>query len=268
VSVSRPSARAAPSDRPDPIPWPSAAALRETTDPRVATLVIMQGVNRRILIAVVGAAVVAAAALIALSVSGGGDSSTPATTAAPEPGLLAGIPQHGTVLGKPSGTATVYEFADLQCPFCADFARDALPSVVREYVRTGRIKLDFRPLEFLGADSDRGARAVLAAAKQNRAWNMIEGLYAAQGAENSGWLTEGLVREIGGEIGGLDAERMVKDMTGVSSGLQKAADQANRLGVQGTPSFYLLLPLGQPKELQLGSLSAEGFRAALDPLLA
>jgi protein-disulfide isomerase len=228
----------------------------------------MQGVNRRMLIAVVGAAVVAAGALIALSVSGGGGSSTPATTAAPQPGLLAGIPQHGTVLGKPSATAAVYEFADLQCPFCADFARDALPSVVREYVRTGRIKLDFRPLEFLGADSDRGARAVLAAAKQNRAWNMIEGLYAAQGAENSGWLTEGLVSEIGGGIRGLDVERMVRDMTGVSSGLQKAADQANRLGVQGTPSFFLLPPLGQPKELQLGSLSAEGFRAALDPLLA
>jgi protein-disulfide isomerase len=225
-------------------------------------------VNRRILIAVVGVAVVAAGALIALSVSGGGGSSTPATTAAAEPGLLAGIPQHGTVLGKPTATATVYEFADLQCPFCGDFARDALPSVVREYDRTGRIKLDFRPLEFLGADSDRGARAVLAAAKQNRAWNMVEGLYAAQGEENSGWLTESLVREIGGGIQGLDVDKMVEDMRDVSPGLQTAANQANQLGVQGTPSFFLLKPLGQPKELQLGALSADGFRAALEPLLA
>jgi protein-disulfide isomerase len=227
----------------------------------------MQGVNRRILIAVVGAAVVAAAALIALSVSSGGESSTPATTAAPEPGLLAGIPQHGTVLGRPSATATVYEFADLQCPYCADVARDALPAVVREYVRTGRIKLDFRPLEFLGADSDRGARAVLAAAKQNRAWNMLEGLYAAQGAENSGWLTEDLIREIGGGIQGLDVDQMVDEMKDVSPGLQKAADQANQLGVQGTPSFFLLQQLGQPKELKLNALSADGFRAALEPLL-
>jgi protein-disulfide isomerase len=227
----------------------------------------MQGVNRRVLIAVAGAAVVAAGVLIALSVSSGGSSSKPVTTVAAASGLLAAIPQSGTVLGKPGADATVYEFADLQCPYCADFARDVLPSVVREYVRTGRIKLQFRPLEFLGADSDRGARAVLAAGKQNRAWNMLEGLYAAQGVENSGWLTDDLLREIGGGIHGLDVDRMFKDMKSVSPALQQAADQANRLGVRGTPSFFLLQPLGQPKELQLGALSPDGFRAALEPLL-
>jgi protein-disulfide isomerase len=227
-------------------------------------------VNRKILIAVVGGAVAAAAVLIALSVSGGSgstSSSAPATTTAPARGLLTGIPQHGTVLGRPDAPATVYEFADLQCPYCGDVARDVIPSVVREYVQTGRIKLDFRPLEFLGPDSDRGARAVLAAGRQNRAWNMLEGLYAVQGAENSGWLTQNLLREVAGSIPGLDTGRMLKDMNSVTPGLQKSIDQANRLGVRGTPTFFLVPHLGQPEQLQLNALSPEGFRAALEPLL-
>jgi protein-disulfide isomerase len=225
-------------------------------------------VNRKILIGVVGAAVAAAAMLIALSVSaGGGESSAaPAAPAAPRAGLLAGIPQRGTVLGRPSAP-TVYEFADLQCPYCGEMSRDVIPSVVREYVRTGRIKLDFRPLQFLGPDSGRGARAVLAAGKQNRAWNVLERLYAVQGAENGGWLTEDLLREIGGEIPGLDVDRMLNDMDGVTPQLQKSIDHANELAVQGTPAFFLLPHLGQPKQLHLDALSPEGFRAALEPLL-
>jgi protein-disulfide isomerase len=224
-------------------------------------------VSRRLLIGVLGAAAVAAGVLIAVSLTSGGDSSKPATTAVHETGLLAGIPQNGTVLGEPGADATIYEFADLQCPYCADFSRDVLPSVVREYVRTGRVKLDFRALQFLGPDSDRGARAVLAAARQDRAWNMLEGLFASQAAENSGWLTEDLVREVGGGIAGLDVDRMVDDMQAVSPELQKAADHANQLGVTGTPSFYFLAPLGQPRQIELGGLSPEAFRSALEPML-
>jgi protein-disulfide isomerase len=163
---------------------------------------------------------------------------------------------------------TVYEFADLQCPYCADASRDVLPSVVREYVRTGRIRLDFRPLEFLGPDSDRGARAVLAAGRQNLGWNLLEALYAQQGAENSGWLSEGALREIAGGIPGLDVDRMIADMPGVTPSLEQAAGHANELGVRGTPSFFVKRPLVEAQDLGLSSLTPTGFRTAIEPLIA
>jgi protein-disulfide isomerase len=227
--------------------------------------------NRKVLFAVIGSAVVAAAVLIAVSAtggSGGGGGSSITTAAVTEKtSVLAGIPQDGTVLGKASAPATVYEFADLQCPYCGEVARDVIPSVVQEYVRTGRIKLDFQPLEFLGPDSDRGARAVMAAGKQDRAWDMLEGLYAVQGAENSGWMTEDLLREVGGQIPGLNVNRMLKDMDGVTPQLQRSINQANELNVQGTPTFFLQHHLGRPQQLQLEALSPEGFRAAIEPYL-
>src|SRR5690349_2453782 len=50
---------------------------------------------------------------------------------------FAGLAQDGIGLGKPSAPVTLVEFADLQCPFCGDYARDVLPAVLDQYVRPG-----------------------------------------------------------------------------------------------------------------------------------
>src|SRR5205823_9727314 len=91
--------------------------------------------------------------------------------------LYAGIPQHGLVLGNPKAPATVVEYADLQCPYCARFATTELPAFVQKFVRTGKAKLEFRGLAFVGPDSLRGLRTVLSASRQNRLWQMVDVLY-------------------------------------------------------------------------------------------
>jgi protein-disulfide isomerase len=52
-----------------------------------------------------------------------------ANSAAP----LAGIPQHRTVLGSPIARVTPVEYADLQCPYCGEFSRNALPSLIADW---------------------------------------------------------------------------------------------------------------------------------------
>jgi hypothetical protein len=61
------------------------------------------------------------------------------------------------VLGNPNAPVTMIEFADLQCPFCRDYALNALPAIVQEYVRPGKVKLVFGGISFLARLGDRTA---------------------------------------------------------------------------------------------------------------
>jgi protein-disulfide isomerase len=106
----------------------------------------------RLVVAILAVSAAVAGLLIAVSLGSGGSMSKTTAAAATPASVFAGIPQHGTVLGRPSAPVTLHEYADLQCPYCAEWSRETLPSVVREYVRTGRLKLDFRGLAFIGPD--------------------------------------------------------------------------------------------------------------------
>ena len=141
------------------------------------------GRNRNLIIALAVAGVVVAA-LIAGSLlrSSGDDGDSAATTAvvettdttgttdttaspalSPAVTLVAGIPQKGTVLGKAGTTVRLLQFEDLQCPICKRYTDEAFPAIVNEYVRTGRIKVDFRGLAFIGDDSLKALKIAMAA---------------------------------------------------------------------------------------------------------
>jgi protein-disulfide isomerase len=220
--------------------------------------------RKRLILLLAGVAVAAAAVATALALVSGG--SGPAATAPPaeRTRAFAGIPQSGATLGDPHAAAVV-EFADLQCPYCGEFARSVLPSVVDRYVRTGRVRLVFAGLAFIGPDSTKALRAVLAAGAQDRLWDVLDRLYAAQGAENSGWVSDDLLRQIGGSVAGLDVDRWLADADSdaVAQQIAAAGARATGLGVSSTPTFALGTSV-----LQLTALSPEAFSAALDPLLS
>ena len=183
--------------------------------------------------------------------------------------LLDGIPQDGTVLGRPDAPVTLIEYADLQCPYCAQWARSALPLLVRDYVRTGKLRIEFRGLAFIGPDSDTALRAALAAGRQNRLWNVVELLYADQGPENSGWASEQLVDRIASSVPGLDAKRFDADrrLEALDTELAKSQGQAEAAGVRGTPTFELGPTGSAPETLELTSLADDEFAAAIEALL-
>jgi protein-disulfide isomerase len=224
--------------------------------------------RRRTLLLVFAGIVVVAAALAAVLVlvsRGGGSSAatTTATTPAKRSALLAGIPQRGVELGDPKAPA-LYEYADLQCPYCGEFSNHVLPTVIREYVRTGRVKLVFHGLAFLGPDSVKALRAVESAGLQNRLWDVLDGLYAHQGAENSGWVSDGLLKQVGGSVSGLDTAKWLQDVDSstVTQRINDAGTAAQIAGIASTPTFVFA---GQ--QLRLTSLDPADFKAALDPLL-
>lgn len=182
--------------------------------------------------------------------------------------LFAGIPQSGAVLGSPMAAVTLVEYADVQCPYCAEWARRTLPYVVDTYVRTGRVRLVFRGLAFLGSDSVLGLRAVVAAGEQNKLWPLLDELYARQGYENSGWVGEELDDAVAA-VPGLDLRRLdrVANSRATERAVARNAHAAQLAGVKGTPSFQVGPTNGALRLIRLQSLGPEGIAPALDAAL-
>jgi protein-disulfide isomerase len=209
---------------------------------------MLGAVNRNRLI-LVGAAVGAAGvlAVVLILVAGNSKTATTTTTAtttnATVSSLFAGIPQHGNTLGKPSAPVSLIIYEDPQCPFCRNWNVETLPTVLDQFVRTGKIKLVYRGVVIIGPDSVRGLRAVYAAEKQNKLWNLADALYEHQGVENSGWITNRVIVAAATEVGA-DGPAIVAGMgsAAVNADLVLAQNQAKADKLQGTPTFIIERP--------------------------
>jgi protein-disulfide isomerase len=263
------------------------AADRSASTLEAAAMKLLHGRNL-LLLGVGSAALVIATVLILISVLGSSSAETTpsvaATTTTGEsvpgaspkaPGaaataaLFRGIPQQLNQLGNPNAKVTMIEFADPQCPFCRQYELDTLPSIVSEYVRTGKVKLVYFGIPIIGQNSEAGLRAVYAAGLQNRLWNFSHLLYRSQGAENSGWITDDLLRRIGNSIPRFDTARMMADRQGseVEAARAASAQQATNGRVDRTPTFFAGPTGGTLQQVPLTALTAEAFRPTLDALV-
>jgi protein-disulfide isomerase len=207
-------------------------------------------------------AIAAAGALVAVALIGRGDSGEPATETPVVD--LSGIPQEGRTLGPATAEVTLIEWADPQCPACRVYTEEFFPTVVDEYVRPGRVNTEFRGFPFIGDDSVKAYRFLLAAGEQNRLWDLQEALYRHQGGENDGWVSDDLIRELAGEIDGLDVDQLFVDAESeeVVAEADGAGAVAQAAGIQGTPTLQIAIGDEAPYDIQVANV--EQLRTALD----
>jgi hypothetical protein len=233
----------------------------------------------RTLLLGVAVALVVAGALIGVSVAGSGSSSKPSPTKLTgvfaTNALFRGIPQKGNVLGDPKAPATLVEFAEPQCPICGAWARETLPTIIRNYVRTGKLRLVYRGIAFIRptSDSERALGALAAAGAQGRQFQLLDLLYRNQGEERSGWITDGLLRSLGSGVFGLDVRRMMDDRSSKAINAQIRASRSAATALMGsrlrTPTFLAgrsgetLAPMPISTYDQLGP---NGFAELLDQM--
>jgi protein-disulfide isomerase len=224
---------------------------------------------------VLGLAVIVVVIAIVVS-SGGGSKTTPAASnhgggsnAAQVAALFKGVPQSGVTLGKPSAKATLIEFADLQCPFCAEYSNQAMSTVVDNYVKTGKLRYQLRLRSFLGDDSVTAAGAAAAATKENKLYQFADLFYRRQQEENSGYVTDAFLTKLANDTG-VNASAAVAAAKNASSEplVQAAEKQAASLGSNSTPDFYLRLASGRLVKVSPQDLTASAFTQALDQALA
>jgi protein-disulfide isomerase len=219
---------------------------------------------------VVVALLIAVAIGVSSSDDGTGNPTGPPEGVAEVNALYRGIPQRGPQLGKPDAPVGLVEFADLQCPFCSDYSREVMPTVVERYVRTGKVKVALRLLAFIGPDSEDGARMAAAAGLQGKMFQFVDLVYRNQGSENQGWIDDDYLRRVGTAVR-LDVDeafgaRGSLEVTGALDGAKAEAEQA---GVEGTPTVLIFKPgSGEPVKLDANEVSVERVTEELDKALA
>ena len=165
--------------------------------------------------------------------------------------------------GNANAPVTIYEMSDFQCPWCGKFARETLPTLEREYVATGKVKLVFVnfPLP-MHQNAVPAAEIAMCAAKQNRFWAMHDQLFRTQdrweGLQQPGSFFLALA-----DSAGLDRDQVTQCVrTGATRDLVRSdADGAVRSGAHSTPSFYI------EGGLMTGAQPIEVFRQVLDSII-
>ena len=155
-----------------------------------------------------------------------------------------------------AASVTVTEFADFQCPYCKQ-AASVVEQLRAKYGNQVQFVFKQMPLP-MHKHAFKAAQASVCAQQQNKFWEFHDRLFAAGdlSAANLNELTLGI---------GLDLDQFSKCLVSETSRLAVEHDivEADRLGVQGTPTFFVdgqlvkgaatLLNLKQSIDQALGS---------------
>ncbi|HUD20802.1 MAG TPA: thioredoxin domain-containing protein [Candidatus Saccharimonadales bacterium] len=145
----------------------------------------------------------------------------------------------GQKLGSDSAKVKIVEFADFECPACAQAAPDLLKA---QQNNSSDVQLIYRffPLTQIHANAMSSAMAAMAAANQNKFWDMDTLLFSNQ----QSWAdlndpTNAFV-SYATQLG-LDVNKFRSDLTNsdLRAIVQKDQDYGTSLGIDSTPTFYI-----------------------------
>ena len=168
----------------------------------------------------------------------------------------------GMAIGNPKAKVSLVEYGSMTCPHCREFAQRGVPPLIANYVKTGKVRFEFRNFVLNGYDL--AASLVARCAGPKRFFPATERIYAEQPKWIARIQSTAPARIEAAKA--LPAEKQLAAMSdiaglkplGVVSGIPAAridqclADkgQAERLmayarragaeqGVKGTPTFFL-----------------------------
>ena len=180
-------------------------------------------------------------------------------------------------IGKANAPLTMVYWSDYQCPFCKAVEvggvpqipiDPSLPSLIKDYVDTGKLKIVFKDYPFLGQDS------TTAAEYEHAVWELYpdkfytwrEAMFKAQDDEgDQGFGDADSIDALIKKLPGFDAAKIKALVAQKKSEYDTAAaadqQEGSKFGVQGTPGFIV------------GTQSIDGavplaqFKAAIDSQL-
>ena len=147
----------------------------------------------------------------------------------------------GRIQGNPSAALWIIEMSDFQCPYCKTWHDSTYPSVVREYVATGKVRLAYLnfPLR-MHPNAEPAAEAAMCASVQGKFWEMHDAIFTHQ----ERWVPKTDAQPVFDSLAvplGMD---MTAWRTCVSKHLTRPLIQADyersaSAGIKSTPSFFV-----------------------------
>ncbi|MBS3168056.1 thioredoxin domain-containing protein [Candidatus Woesearchaeota archaeon] len=140
------------------------------------------------------------------------------------------------VKGSDNATLEIIEYSDFQCPFCASFATGTFKQIEDEYVKTGKVKINFKhfPLPF-HEYARKAAEATECAGDQGKFWEMHDSIFLL--GEN---LEENKLKKAAADIG-LDSELFNNclESSAMKIRVDKNLAEGRAAGVDSTPYFII-----------------------------
>jgi protein-disulfide isomerase len=174
-------------------------------------------------------------------------------------------------LGEEAATLVLVEFSDYQCPYCGAFARQTFPRLIDAYVKTGKMRYvlhDF-PLEEAHPLAEKAAEAAHCASEQGQYWEAHERFFNNQQA-----LAVANMRDHATALGlNPSTFQDCLDSGKYASSIERSLSEGEKLGVRGTPMFFLgYVDPKHPSRIQAvkslnGAQPFREFQSMIDALL-
>lgn len=152
---------------------------------------------------------------------------------APVAGWDLGIPD--LILGDPAAPLAIIEYSDFECAFCRRHYRTVFPSLMHNYIDTGKVRYVQRDFPLDGHSSAfPAAVAARCAGEQGMYWPMRKQLFEAGRLSTP-------VYKLAAKIVGLDEVGFARclDSDRYDQAVQRSIDEGKRFGVRGTPFFMV-----------------------------
>ena len=155
------------------------------------------------------------------------------------------VEKNGLSLGSPDAPVKVVEFADFQCPACANYWSTMEPAIIEQYVATGKVQYTYSPFSFLGRgqawdESKKAAEAAYCANDQGMFWEYHDMIYANHNGENQGAYSKerlfAFADALGLEMGDFKSCLNTGKYT---QAVEDANNFASSQGASYTPSFLI-----------------------------
>ena len=145
-------------------------------------------------------------------------------------------------LGSESAPITIVEFGDYQCEACYHWFHNTRSTLIDNYIETGKAKLIFVDLPFLGRDSPIAAQASYCAEDQGKYWEYHTILYTFQdGPPDSGWADRDRLNSFAFSLDmNIDEFNECMDSSKYKKRVKANYDEAVKNGANSTPTFIII----------------------------